>query len=169
MRTSSTEQGDRRPEKYRPNAGLAVFSKSGLVFMGRRVGSDGPFQWQMPQGGIDAGESPAEAAVRELEEETGLNGQHVELLQEMDDWLYYDFPPELKARLGGPYLGQRQKWFAFRLTGSESEVRLDLHKPEFDAWKWFELDATPRHIIPFKRPVYERVAQAFHPWSCHES
>ena len=165
MTTDSPDQGHRKPERYRPNAGLAVFSGAGRVFMGRRVGARGPWQWQMPQGGIDKGEDTVEAAYRELEEETGLGRLHVELLQEMDEWLYYDFPPDLKARLGGPYVGQRQKWFAFRLIGAESDIKLDLHDPEFDAWKWVELADAPHAIIPFKRPVYERVADAFTPWT----
>ncbi|MBB35973.1 MAG: RNA pyrophosphohydrolase [Hirschia sp.] len=165
MTTTNPEQGDRKPEHYRPNAGLAIFSGAGQVFMGRRVGSRGPYQWQMPQGGIDKGEDHTDAAFRELEEETGLGRSHVELLHEMEEWLYYDFPPELKSRLGGPYLGQRQKWFAFRLIGSESDIRLDLHQPEFDAWKWVDLVDAPDAIIPFKRPVYDRVVTAFSQWT----
>ena len=158
-------QGDRKPELFRPNAGLAVFSRTGLVFVGRRAGSHGPNQWQMPQGGIDRGEDPREAAYRELEEETGLTAGNVDLLEELEPWLYYDFPPELKSRLSGPYFGQRQKWFAFRLIGAESEIDLERHEPEFDAWKWTPLDETPNMIIPFKRPVYEFVAKAFTRWT----
>ena len=159
------QQGSRNPSDYRPNAGLAVFSDKGLVFVGRRAGSRGAFQWQMPQGGIDAGENPLDGAYRELEEETGLAAKNVEFLEELEPWLYYDFPAELKARLGGPYLGQRQKWFAFRLTGSDSDVRLDLHTPEFDAWKWSTLSDTPDMVIPFKRPVYHAVVELFSRWT----
>ena len=155
----------RKPELYRPNVGLAVFSKAGHVFVGRRINSRGAFQWQMPQGGIDAGERPEEAALRELEEEIGISPKLVKVLEETDDWIYYDFPPDLKKRLGGPYIGQRQKWFALRFTGSDGDVRLDLHTPEFDAWRWAELDELPGLIIPFKRPSYEAVRARFARWA----
>ena len=169
MDITSVFQGARNPEDYRPNAGLAIFSGKGLVFIGRRAGSRGPFQWQMPQGGVDAGESPQEAAFRELEEETGLGRDSVELLEELEEWLYYDFPPELKSKLSGPYQGQRQKWFAFRLTGPENHVRLDLHDPEFDAWRWTDLGETAGLVIPFKQPVYRTVAKKFQRWTDVES
>ena len=155
----------RKPELYRPNVGLAVFSKAGHVFFGRRVNSRGAFQWQMPQGGIDAGETPEQAALRELEEEIGVSAKLVTVLEETDDWIYYDFPPDLKKRLGGPYIGQRQKWFALRFTGSDGDVRLDLHTPEFDAWRWAELSEAPDLIIPFKRPSYEVVVDRFARWA----
>ena len=161
----NTLQGSRREEDYRPNAGLAIFSREGLVFVGRRKGARGRHQWQMPQGGVDAGEATLDAAYRELEEETGLRSVHVDLLEEMKNWLYYDFPPELKARLGGPYLGQRQKWFAFRFKGAESDFNLELHEPEFDAWRWAPLADTPGMVIPFKQPVYEAVVQKFSAWT----
>jgi putative (di)nucleoside polyphosphate hydrolase len=119
----------------------------------------------MPQGGIDRGEEPAEAALRELGEETGLNARLVEPLGEVEPWLYYDFPPQLKARLAGPYIGQRQKWFAFRFLGTDSDVRLDEHSPEFDAWRWAKLSEAPDLVIPFKRPVYEEVARRFAPFA----
>jgi putative (di)nucleoside polyphosphate hydrolase len=155
----------RKPELYRPNVGLAVFSKAGHVFVGRRINSRGAFQWQMPQGGIDAGESAEAAALRELEEEIGVSPKLVKVLEETEDWIYYDFPPDLKKRLGGPYIGQRQKWFALRFTGSDGDVRLDLHTPEFDAWRWAKLDELPGLIIPFKRPSYVEVAARFSQWA----
>ncbi len=150
---------------YRPNVGIALFSKAGHVFLGRRINGYGPFQWQMPQGGVDRGETPAEGALRELEEEVGVNAKLVEILEETEDWIYYDFPPGLKKRLGGPYIGQRQKWFALRFKGADSDVRLDRHTPEFDAWRWAHLEETPDLIVPFKRPVYEEVARRFALWT----
>lgn len=153
------------PARYRPNVGLALFSKAGHVFVGRRINGRGAFQWQMPQGGIDAGESAADGALRELEEEIGVQAKLVDVLEETTDWLYYDFPPELKKRLPGPYLGQRQKWFALRFKGSDSDVRLDRHTPEFDAWRWAPLADTPDLVVPFKRPVYLTVAERFRPWT----
>ncbi|WP_022693359.1 RNA pyrophosphohydrolase [Ponticaulis koreensis] len=158
-------QGRRDPSLYRPNVGIALFSKRGHVFLGRRINAHGPFQWQMPQGGMDKGETPELAAMREMEEEIGVSPKLVEVLEESDDWLYYDFPSDLKSRLPGPYIGQRQKWFALRFTGSDSDVRLDLHTPEFDAWRWAELSEVPELIIHFKRPVYEAVVKAFDKWT----
>ncbi|MEM1086747.1 MAG: RNA pyrophosphohydrolase [Pseudomonadota bacterium] len=155
----------RDPSRYRANVGLAVFSSVGYVFVGRRINGRGAFQWQLPQGGVDKGEEPAEAALRELEEEIGVAPKLVEILQETDDWLYYDFPIELRRRMGGPYLGQRQKWFALRFKGSDSDVRLDKHKPEFDAWRWANLSEIPDLIVPFKRPVYQEISKRFIPWT----
>ncbi|MAB09680.1 RNA pyrophosphohydrolase [Hyphomonas sp.] len=153
------------PDRYRANVGLALFSKAGHVFIGRRINGRGSFQWQMPQGGVDKGEDPAEAALRELEEEVGVPAKLVDTLEETEDWLYYDFPPDLKKRLPGPYLGQRQKWFAFRFKGSDSDVRLDRHTPEFDAWRWARLEETPSLVVPFKRAVYAEVAVRFERWT----
>ena len=151
----------RDPSRYRPNVGVALFSAVGHVFLGRRVNSHGPFQWQMPQGGIDRGEDPREAVLREMEEEIGVAPKLASIIGETEDWLYYDFPPELRSKLSGPYLGQKQKWFALRFNGSDSDIRLDLHTPEFDAWRWARLEETPGLVIPFKRPVYEEVARRF--------
>ena len=162
------EQGGRDPSLYRPNVGLAVFSRKGFVMLGRRAGvrrDEGRYAWQMPQGGIDRGESPVQAAIRELGEETGLEARHVELLEEIEPWLYYDFPPALKAKLTGPFYGQRQKWFAYRFIGSDTDVRLDAHTPEFDAWKWTKLEDAPGLVIPFKAAVYEEVARRFVKWT----
>jgi putative (di)nucleoside polyphosphate hydrolase len=157
-----TQTPNRDPDRFRPNVGLALFHKTGLVFIGRRVGANGPFMWQMPQGGVDAGENPAAAALRELEEEIGVPAHLVDIVEETPDWLYYDFPAELRARTGaGRYLGQRQKWFAFRYKGRDADVRLDLHTPEFSEWRWARLEETPDLVIPFKRPVYEEVVRRF--------
>ncbi|HPN06876.1 MAG TPA: RNA pyrophosphohydrolase [Hyphomonadaceae bacterium] len=162
------EQGGRDPSLYRPNVGLAIFSRKGHLWLGRRAGvrkDDARYAWQMPQGGIDRGETPAIAALRELGEETGINTSHVELLEELEPWLYYDFPPALKAKLTGPYYGQRQKWFAYRFTGSDTDFRLDDHTPEFDAWKWAKLEDAAGLVIPFKAAVYAEVATRFAKWT----
>lgn len=161
-------QNGRESPLYRPNVGLAIFSKKGHVLLGRRAGGrrdENTYAWQMPQGGIDRGENAGEAAIRELNEETGLLARHVQLLEEIEPWLYYDFPPELKARLVGPFYGQRQKWFALRFIGSDTDVRLDGHTPEFDAWRWAKLEETPDLVIPFKAPVYAEVAKRFVKWT----
>lgn len=148
--------------QYRPNVGLAVFHRSGLVFLGKRVAIDGPYAWQMPQGGVDPGETPLDAAYRELEEEIGVTAAHVDLLEEAPDWYFYDFPEDIRARLkSGKFRGQRQKWFAFRFKGRDSDVRLDAHDREFSDWRWAPLETAPQLVIPFKRATYEQIAQRF--------
>jgi len=160
-----TDQID--PKRYRPNVGLALFHKNGLVFVAKRIATDGPYQWQMPQGGVDRGEAPADAAFRELEEEIGVRAEHVDLLEETPDWLHYDFPTDVRTKMKprGRYLGQRQKWYAFRFKGRDADIRLDLHTPEFVDWRWAPLQSAPGLVIPFKRPVYEEVAQRFKKYS----
>lgn len=169
MAREPSAHGDRPRDlkRYRPNVGLALFNKEGEVFLGRRVGAGppakDPYQWQMPQGGVDEGEEPRAAALRELEEEIGVVAELVELLHETPDWIFYDFPPEIRRAMAarGNYLGQRQKWFALRFLGRDSDVHLDRHTPEFDAWRWAPLEEAPTLIIPFKRPVYDEVARRF--------
>ena len=154
---------EKDPSLYRPNVGLAMFHREGLVFFGKRMGAEGPYQWQMPQGGVDKGETPPQAALRELEEEVGVRPHLVDLLEETADWLYYDFPTEVRAGMKqrGRYLGQRQKWFAFRFKGRDSDIRLDTHSPEFSDWRWGTLASAPDLEIPFKRATYEEVARRF--------
>jgi putative (di)nucleoside polyphosphate hydrolase len=151
------------PKFFRPNVGLALFQRNGLVFLGKRADAVGPFQWQMPQGGIDKGESPHQGALREMEEEIGVRADLVELLEETPDWLYYEFPTNLRARIRarGRYRGQRQKWFAFRFMGRDADIRLDTHTPEFSDWRWAPLEQAPELVIPFKRATYEEVARRF--------
>lgn len=163
----------RRPMEelpYRPCVGVMLINPQGLVFVGRRRaegGADareGSYAWQMPQGGIDPGEDPYAAAVRELYEETGVRS--VELLAEAPDWYSYDLPAVVAGRAWkGRYRGQTQKWFAFRFTGDEAEIDIGRpgggHKPEFDEWRWERMLRLPELIIPFKRPVYERVIADF--------
>ena len=150
---------------YRPNVGAVLFNGDGKVFGARRAdmpnaeGAAGG--WQLPQGGIDADEDPAAAVLRELAEEIGTDKAII--IGEHPDWLTYDLPPDLLGRtLGGRYRGQRQRWFALRFTGRDSDVRLDLDPhPEFDAWRWAALDELPGLAVAFKRPIYEVLAQSF--------
>jgi putative (di)nucleoside polyphosphate hydrolase len=146
---------------YRPNVGVVVFCSRGRVWLGRRANTEGPHNWQFPQGGVDDGEDLEAAARRELHEETGLHS--VALLGRTEDWIAYDFPAGWtgsKAMRG--WKGQKQVWFAYRFTGSDEEVDLDLHHPpEFDAWRWATLEETPALVIPFKRATYDHVIQAF--------
>ena len=155
---------------YRPNVGIALFNRQGLVLIARRTGDDGPetilpgHEWQMPQGGIDPGEDPETAARRELQEETGVTS--VALLGRMPEWLAYEFPPYAGPphRLAA-YRGQRQLWFAMRFLGEESEIDITRappdEDPEFCAWRWERLEALPALVVPFKAPIYARVAAAF--------
>jgi putative (di)nucleoside polyphosphate hydrolase len=150
------------PSGYRPNVGLAVFNAAGKVWIGRRRGARLPYAWQAPQGGIDRGEDVEEAALRELEEETGIHPGLVEILEYTTDWLTYDFTPDMLRGRMNRHRGQAQIWYAFRFLGADSDVRIDLHKPvEFDDWRWEELAALPDLIVPFKRPVYETVVRRF--------
>jgi len=148
---------------YRLNVGAALFNREGLVLVGRRA--DLPAQaaemWQMPQGGIDAGEDPAAAVMRELAEEIGT--ARAEILAEHDAWLEYDLPPDLVGRaFGGRYRGQRQRWFALRFLGDDTDIRLDADAhPEFIAWRWVKLSETPALTVPFKRAIYERIVLDF--------
>jgi putative (di)nucleoside polyphosphate hydrolase len=144
-----------------------VLNRPGKVWIGRRKDApaepEGPGAWwQMPQGGIDASEDPAAAALRELAEETGIRS--VRIIAESPAWYTYDLPEPLRPRAwGGRYRGQRQKWFAARFTGSEAEVLLQQpgHKPEFDAWRWARLDELVELVVPFKRDVYAQVVRDF--------
>jgi putative (di)nucleoside polyphosphate hydrolase len=150
---------------YRDNVGAVLFNRDGLVLVARRAdlpnaeGAAGG--WQLPQGGMDPGEDPRVAVLRELAEEIGTD--KAEILAEHDTWLTYDLPPELVGKaLGGRYRGQRQRWFALRFLGEDSDIRLDADPhPEFDAWRWVPLEELPRLAVHFKRPIYEELVRAF--------
>jgi len=144
---------------YRLCAGVVLLNGVGLVFAGRRI--DMPGVWQMPQGGIDEGETPREAALRELEEEVGT--ARADVLDETPGWLTYDLPPELVGTaLRGRYRGQKQKWFAMRFLGRDEEIDISgVRHPEFDDWAWMRVPEVLEQIVPFKRDVYRRVFDAF--------
>ena len=154
---------------YRPCAGMMVLNRAGLVFIGRR--SSGPEHidavhvWQMPQGGIDEGEAPYPAALRELYEETSIKS--VEKLGSIRGWLTYDIPKKIGTKAwSGKYRGQKQKWYALRFTGKEKEIDIvhpggGGHKPEFIDWRWEPMESLPELVVPFKRDTYEQVVKAF--------
>lgn len=161
---------------YRDCAGVALFNKQGQVFAGNRVDKSGSavavggadvmaHTWQMPQGGIDKGEDPFDAALRELYEETSV--QSVSLLMPAPDWVHYDLPDEVLGKaLKGKYRGQRQMWHAMLFEGEDSEIDVKTpgggkHPAEFDTWRWEELSVLPGLIVPFKRPAYEQIAAWF--------
>jgi putative (di)nucleoside polyphosphate hydrolase len=148
--------------KHRPNVGVVLFNRDGKVWLGRRAGSLNPKPWQFPQGGVDEGEDWEAAARRELDEETGVTS--VSLLGATEDWITYDFPPHILAddKHSRGWIGQKQKWFAYRFEGDESEIDLGKHhEVEFDAWRWADLAEAPALIVDFKRDAYQRVVEAF--------
>jgi putative (di)nucleoside polyphosphate hydrolase len=153
---------------YRPCVGITLLNRAGRVFIGRRRNGpehvDAAHAWQMPQGGVDPGENPRQAALRELYEETNIRS--VERLGEIKGWLTYDIPAEIIGQAwGGKYRGQKQKWYALRFTGDEREIDIAHpgrgHKPEFLAWRWEPIANLPALVVPFKRKVYEQVVAEF--------
>lgn len=158
---------DRSSLPYRPCAGIVLVNRAGLVFAGRRAGlaADDPTPWQMPQGGIDTGETPLEAALRELYEETSVRS--ASLIAEARDWFSYDVPDSLASgRFRKKWRGQTQKWFALLFTGDEGEIVIDrpgggAYPSEFDAWTWMSLAELPALVVPFKRPIYEHLVAEF--------
>ena len=149
---------------YRPCAGVMLANRTGRVFVGQRLDSSAD-AWQMPQGGIDPGESAEEAAIRELGEETGVPGDLVQILARSRTEHFYDLPDDLMGRMwGGKYRGQRQYWFLMRFMGEDSDVDIQTKHQEFRAWRWAELDELERLIVPFKRPLYHAVVEEFRPF-----
>lgn len=146
---------------YRQNVGVMLINADGHAFVGQRRDSDLP-AWQMPQGGIDKGEHPRDAALRELQEETGVTPEMVTVIAETDGWISYDLPADLIPKLwGGKYRGQEQKWYLMRFHGADSDIDIQSHDHEFSAWRWQPVDDLVPNIVPFKRAVYEAVLKAF--------
>jgi putative (di)nucleoside polyphosphate hydrolase len=148
---------DLRP--WRAGVGLMLIGPDGRVWVGNRIDTPGE-HWQMPQGGIDEGETPRDAALRELHEEIGT--AKAEIIAEYPDWLKYDLPREIAATIwGGRYRGQKQRWFALRFTGNDEDIRLDGHHAEFEDWRWEDIDRLADLAVGFKRDIYEKVVAAF--------
>jgi putative (di)nucleoside polyphosphate hydrolase len=159
-KTAMPDSFDRLP--YRSGVGIMLVNAQGLVLVAQRI--DMPSDaWQMPQGGIDKGEAPIEAAWREMKEEIGTD--RAELMAESHDWFTYDLPRDLAPRLWrGRFRGQRQKWFAFRFTGADRDIDITSNDhPEFSAWRWASMADLPLLIVPFKQRLYQQLVDEFRP------
>ena len=144
---------------YRPCVGMMILNATNHVFVARRIDTLVE-AWQMPQGGIDDGEDPKSAVLREMEEEIGTN--KAEILGESREWLSYDLPEHLVPQLwGGKYRGQKQKWFALRFTGTDNDINIATKHPEFSQWKWVKPAYVPDLIVPFKRELYTKIVEEF--------
>ena len=151
------------PTDYRPCVGVMLVNAEGKAFVGKRIDNrEGDF-WQMPQGGVDEGEDCDAALLREVNEETGVSSEHLEIVARLPQELFYDLPPELQGKLwGGCYKGQRQRWFLVRFTGSDEDIDIEAHEhPEFCEWKWVDPELLPELIVPFKREVYAAIVKGF--------
>ena len=141
----------------RDGVGIVVLNKSNKVFVGKRIDNPKNF-WQMPQGGIDPGENYLSAALRELEEETGI--KNVKLIKEIDELLTYELPPKLLGIIWkGKYRGQKQKWFIMKFNGNDEEINLRTHKPEFMDWKWININDITKVAVDFKLEVYKKIQE----------
>jgi len=147
---------------YRPCVGMLLLNAEGQVFVGRRIDTakESDNIWQMPQGGIDKGETPDAAALRELREEVGTD--KAEIIAESRNWLHYDLPDHLVGKVWkGRYRGQKQRWFALRFLGRDGDIDIATEHPEFDAWRWVDLEDVPGMVVPFKRDTYRAVVSEF--------
>lgn len=148
---------------YRLNVGVMLVNQDGLVFAAQRLDSE-IAAWQMPQGGIDKGEDPQAAALRELEEETGVSPKLVTIEGHTEDWIPYDLPHDLVPNIWkGRYRGQKQKWFLLRFSGTDADINIETEIPEFSEWQWMDVETLLGNIVPFKRDVYAKVIEAFKP------
>ena len=146
---------------YRPCVGIVLVNGAGMIFAAQRLDSE-MAAWQMPQGGVDDGETPSEAALRELWEETGVTQELVSVEAETQDWLPYELPHHLVPRLWkGQFRGQRQRWFLMRFHGRDDQINIETEHPEFSEWTWIDPDELIAKIVPFKRDVYSKVMSEF--------
>ena len=144
---------------YRPCVGIMLINDNGHIFGGQRIDNRAE-AWQMPQGGIDAGEDVKTACFREMREEIGTD--KADVLSIHPEWLNYDIPLPLADRLwGGSYRGQSQKWVALRYTGQDSDINIATEEPEFFSWQWMSPADLIQLAVPFKRPVYEDIMTQF--------
>lgn len=156
------KSGEKPDYLYRSGVGIMIINQSKKIFVGKRIDNNSD-AWQMPQGGLDAGESEDNAVLRELKEETGIVADHVKLLKKSDIHYYYNLPYKLQKKFwGGKYLGQRQRWYLLEFVGDETTINVKTEDPEFSEWKWIERDEIVNSIVSFKREMYEDVLKEFH-------
>lgn len=156
-----TTNAERDARPYRDGVGIALLNDADMVFVGQRIDQTAE-AWQMPQGGIDPGEDPLTAALREMEEEIGVPASLADIIAESRDWLTYDLPPDLADKVWkGRYRGQRQKWYLARFKGLDTDINLKTAHPEFNQWRWLPFRQLPDMIVPFKRPIYELIVAEF--------
>lgn len=147
---------------YRPCVGIMLMNADGKIFVGQRIDTTGA--WQMPQGGVDKGEEPRAAALRELQEEIGVSPDLVSIQAEHPDWLTYNLPHHIVPKIWkGRYQGQKQRWFLLRFNGDDTDINIATKHPEFDRWEWCDPGDLVARIVPFKREIYAKVVQAFTP------
>ncbi|AFX98868.1 RNA pyrophosphohydrolase [Candidatus Endolissoclinum faulkneri L2] len=144
---------------FRLSIGIVLFNDQKKIFLGKRIDIDNA--WQMPQGGIDKGETPYQAGLRELEEEIGT--KQVEIVAETRDWIAYEFPTNLAGTVHKKWRGQIQKWLACKFTGTTIDINLQTEYPEFDDWQWVDINCVTELIVPFKRAAYRRVMSELTP------
>lgn len=145
---------------YRPCVGVMMVNAHGLIFVAQRINTKGA--WQMPQGGMDPGETPMQAGLRELWEETSVTSDKVSVITQTPDWLNYDLPHEMVPKLwNGQFRGQAQKYLLVRFNGNDDDINIATEQPEFDEWRWLPAEELVANIVPFKRDVYARVLRAF--------
>ena len=153
---------DKEDLPYRLCAGIMLANTDGKIFVGQRIDNPDSDAWQMPQGGIEAGEDPAAAALRELEEETGVGAHLVDIIAQSANEHFYDLPDDLVSSIWrGKYRGQRQWWFLMRFKGADNDINIATKHPEFSRWDWVEGDRLPHLIVPFKRRLYEGILAEF--------
>ncbi|MGI9461980.1 MAG: RNA pyrophosphohydrolase [Alphaproteobacteria bacterium] len=163
LRTKKKSLWRQKPKLYRFGVGVMLFNYQGLIFAGERKKISNA--WQMPQGGIDKGETPYQAMLRELYEETGIRQQHIEIIKQTEDWLHYDLPPNIQRRLWqGKYIGQKQKWYLCRFVGRDEDVNIKAHRPcEFIEWNWLATDDLMSMAVDFKQELYKKIFTRFMP------
>ncbi len=158
----TTSKTDEKPDYlYRSGVGIMIINSNKKIFVGKRIDNNSD-AWQMPQGGLDAGESEDRALLRELKEETGIGADHIKILKKSDNYYYYNLPYKLQKKFwGGKYLGQKQRWYLLEFIGDDAAINVRTEDPEFSDWKWIEKNDIVDSIVPFKREMYEDVLKEF--------